>query len=324
MKNNLQQTINKEFLDACKAGDLNQVKYLLTSPELKIHADIHAKKDLGFQVACGNGHLEVVKYLCSAELRESGIEYPRMNGYSDYALTFACERGQFQVVKYLLTFPKLEKHAHLHVKEDIEFSNLDSAFHNACKSGNLEIVRYLLTSPELVGHAYIHSAKGFGYRGACANGHLEVVKYLLSSPELVEKGIGFANVIAENSDNSGYEMACENGHLEVVKYLLETPEIIPSGRTLEDVCGVQYYGLPSASKLGQLAVVEYLIMEKRIPLSDSLIQYLNSPNNNITDNEQVLKLFNTRNLYSSFNEKLSSPKMVSNKLAVTKNKNPKV
>ena len=51
------------FSWACMNGQLEVVKYLLTSPNLKEHADIHAEDDWGFRWACSEGHLEVVKYL---------------------------------------------------------------------------------------------------------------------------------------------------------------------------------------------------------------------------------------------------------------------
>ena len=57
------QKLNEQFIDACKNDDLDIVKYLLTSPELTEHADIHAQDDLGFKWACRYGHLEVVKCL---------------------------------------------------------------------------------------------------------------------------------------------------------------------------------------------------------------------------------------------------------------------
>ena len=58
-----QEELNDEFIDACRDGNLNIVKYLLTSAELTEHVDIHAENDSGFSWACDRGHLEVVKYL---------------------------------------------------------------------------------------------------------------------------------------------------------------------------------------------------------------------------------------------------------------------
>ena len=55
--------LNEIFIDSCENGYLEVVKYLLTSAELKEHADIHAKNDEGFTWTCNYGHLEIVKYL---------------------------------------------------------------------------------------------------------------------------------------------------------------------------------------------------------------------------------------------------------------------
>ena len=58
-----QEELNKQFINACVQGQLEIIKYLLTSPELTEHADIHSRNDLGFIWACRCGHLEVIKYL---------------------------------------------------------------------------------------------------------------------------------------------------------------------------------------------------------------------------------------------------------------------
>ena len=58
-----QKQLNEVFINSCQNGYLEVVKYLLTSPDLKEHANIHAQDDLGFRWACARGHLEVVKFL---------------------------------------------------------------------------------------------------------------------------------------------------------------------------------------------------------------------------------------------------------------------
>ena len=58
-----QEQLNEVFIDSCEKGHLEVVKYLLTSPNLKEHADIHADNDSGFRWACSDGQLEVVKFL---------------------------------------------------------------------------------------------------------------------------------------------------------------------------------------------------------------------------------------------------------------------
>ena len=58
-----QKQLNEVFIDSCAYGHLEIVQYLLTSPDLKEHANIHAQDDLGFRWACEQGYLEVIKYL---------------------------------------------------------------------------------------------------------------------------------------------------------------------------------------------------------------------------------------------------------------------
>ena len=58
-----QEQLNEVFINSCQKGHLEIVKYLLTSPDLKEHADIHADNDYGFIWACAYGQLEIVKFL---------------------------------------------------------------------------------------------------------------------------------------------------------------------------------------------------------------------------------------------------------------------
>ena len=62
-----QSKLNEALINACNKGHLDVVRYLLTSDELKEHADIHAENDYGFRWACINGNLEVVNYLLTSE-----------------------------------------------------------------------------------------------------------------------------------------------------------------------------------------------------------------------------------------------------------------
>ena len=50
-----QKQLNEVFISSCQKGHLEIVKYLLTSPDLKEHADIHAKNHEGFRLACEKG-----------------------------------------------------------------------------------------------------------------------------------------------------------------------------------------------------------------------------------------------------------------------------
>lgn len=83
LKNLSQEQLNSELIDACEKGELNKVKYLLSSHELSIHADIHFNKD--------------------------------------QALINACERKRTDIVKYLLSSNEIKEHAHIHAQGDTPF-----------------------------------------------------------------------------------------------------------------------------------------------------------------------------------------------------------
>ena len=100
-----QKELNHELLKACINGKLEVVKYLLASPELKEHADIHYQNNYGWN-----------------------------------ALIYSCQYGRLDIVQYLLTSPELKEHANTHDKDNEGWNALIIA----CQYGILDIVKYLL------------------------------------------------------------------------------------------------------------------------------------------------------------------------------------
>ena len=139
------EQLNEVFINSCQKGHLEIVQYLLTSADLKEHANIHADNDLGFRLACENGYLELVKYLLtSPDLKE----HADIHADNDYGFRLACARGQLEVVKYLLTSPNLKEHADIH-------ANNDSGFRLTCNYEQLEIVKFLIIDMNIEKTNYI-------------------------------------------------------------------------------------------------------------------------------------------------------------------------
>ena len=100
------EELNEQFIDVCENGHLEVVKYLLTSAELKEHAEIHARSYLGFRIACRCGHLEVVQYLLtSPELNE----HADIHASNNLGFIWACAQGQLEVVKCLIIDMNIDK-----------------------------------------------------------------------------------------------------------------------------------------------------------------------------------------------------------------------
>lgn len=100
------ELLNINLRDACFHGHLDIVKYLLTSPDLKKHANIHENNDWPLQRACRYGNLEVVKYLLTSP---DLTEYANIHEDNDLAFKDACYKKYLEIVKYLIFDYKIDQ-----------------------------------------------------------------------------------------------------------------------------------------------------------------------------------------------------------------------
>jgi len=143
-------SMNREFTDACKNGQLEAVKRLVDSG-----ADIHFDDDCALRFACNYGHLEVAKFLLdhSADL----------HSYDDCALEWACENGHLEVVKLLL-----DRGADIHARKD-------APFYGALRNNNYKVIKLLLDrGADITGYPEEPALSFASYYG-----YIETVKILL-------------------------------------------------------------------------------------------------------------------------------------------------
>jgi hypothetical protein len=202
---NQQLFLNEGLCTAVRSG-FEVMRYLLTSPDLPVRADINENADRPLRLAFYQKELKYVEYLCSspeltkhAKYIKSGNEVPFLQ---------ACERGTVEMVQFLLTSPKLKKHVPL----DITNNSNNTGLFEACRSGRLDIVKYLLTSPELPVKPQLNS---FCVTWAVARGHVELVRYLCFSTEL-ERVIDISSI-----SDICLQAACEHDQYEMMKVLVE-------------------------------------------------------------------------------------------------------
>lgn len=162
------EAINNRLIKACKDGDLDIVKYCLTSPELKSHADIHYKDEEAFTNACDKGHLHIIKYLLtSPELKEHII----LHTYNDLGFVLACENNHIELVKYFLTDIELVSHADIHTYSNYSLKEI-------CKRGYLELLEYLTSSIE-INHRYEQKDWPIGFSEACRHNRYDILRYFI-------------------------------------------------------------------------------------------------------------------------------------------------
>jgi hypothetical protein len=144
-KDSSQEILNLRFTAACLAGNLEEVSYVLSSPKLKVHADIHTRYDQGLLYACNGRHYELVKYLLSSpDLKE----YADIHASDGLVLLQCCEDGNLDMVKFLLSSPHLKEHANIHADDD-------SAFIAACIHRHLDIIQYFIFDQNVPKSSYI-------------------------------------------------------------------------------------------------------------------------------------------------------------------------
>jgi ankyrin repeat protein len=210
------------------------VEYLLGRPGINLDARA-GRGDTAISIACGRGHLEVVKVLFGAGARidpltsgeigalesaivqghlqaikylveEAGADVQRA-GFREYnALAEAASRGRANIVAYLLDRPGVDINA-----KTVGMTALDAA----CLNGCLETVKLLVAAGARVDPL---PGDSIGALAATVSaGHLEVVKYLVEEAGADER-------LAVLHGITPLEVAARRGHDDLVEYLVNLPQ----------------------------------------------------------------------------------------------------
>lgn len=165
-----QKDLDKEFVEACKYGNLEIVKYLLTSPELKKHANLYASDDSGFKNACHNGHLDIIEYIITSdELKD----YPnsRFKNKFTFSDSYVGAIGDFDTFKLLNELLRLSG-------EDACILN-EVVIKYAAQRGHSEVVKYMLNYLELDSHPKRNEIKEFSFFWASRKNFLDIANFLI-------------------------------------------------------------------------------------------------------------------------------------------------
>jgi len=133
-KNLNQVGLDNSFITMCNYGHLDDIKFLLTSPQLSLHANIEVNDGAGLAYACMNNHIDIVKYLLtSPDLNK----HADIHANDDYPLYCVVNNDYFDLFKYLLSSPELKEHANIHAR------NAD-IFKVICFDQLVDMVNYLI------------------------------------------------------------------------------------------------------------------------------------------------------------------------------------
>jgi ankyrin repeat protein len=195
--------LNHEFHVACISGDLDLVKYLLTSKELHQHADIHFEKDECVILACRYGQLEILKYLLtSTDLKI----HPDVHAQKDAGFEWACTNGNLDIIKYFLFDPSINKGFNLK-------QHSYEAIIRGIYADQMKVIEYILNEPEIITQNFNYN-KGLILEAACECGRFEILNYLIDLPHFNN------NLDFHFKNDTCFKGASYYGHLDIVELLI--------------------------------------------------------------------------------------------------------
>jgi hypothetical protein len=184
--------------------------------------------------------------------------------------------------------------------KNLSQEQLQRCFYASCRSGYLDEVKYLLTSSDLNEHADIYANEGDALIFAVENGHYEVIEYLLHSPELKE------HINIHTQYDLAIIKACDIGNKDMVKFLLTSPKL----KEHSDIHtrGTQLYfrkdrPFLTAYICERMEVLEYLILDYNIKLTDGIKQILKDDPKEITP--KLENMFKMRDIHKQLTNDLS-------------------
>lgn len=100
-KDKSQKGLDLSLTEACKEGDLEVVRFLLTSPDLMFNADINESNNDPIFTACDYENMEIVEYLLNSD---------ELNVHADkyFALNYCCNEDKVEILEHLLLKSNLD------------------------------------------------------------------------------------------------------------------------------------------------------------------------------------------------------------------------
>lgn len=335
-----QQLIAKQFTNACKKGDLETVKTLM-SKHMWGHLTDHTVNS-ALTYACNNKHLDIVKHIYSQDGIKSNIlisaenenrfikacssNYTELVHYMSYfvskrtltkGLDRACARGKYDIVEYILGGDLAHK----------VIANDSMAFEGAGADGNVKVMDYLLKNPIMKTKYKLQETIISAFHSACYNNKTKVVAYMLnekiinnlddntlvillnnigkmSSPKMCKLLLEGKETVHHFEFKFGMmENACADGNVPVIKYLYDYMQRTQSYNTIDE-CLLE--SMVSAISNKNKKSIECLIVDCDMPFKRDVEKSLQCMNGlGIEQYAQLaLQMFNNRELYKSLNQHL--------------------
>ncbi len=230
-------SLNDQFLEACKEGNLELVKLLINNGANKFNH--------GMAYACCGGYIEIVEFLIS-------------KGAADFnwGLVCACYKKNKNIIKLMLDKGVneycwiLSNACENGIKDLVELmilkgaDNFDEGLIKACWGGDIEIVKLMISKGCNEWREALNNA--------CKKGHMEIVELILRE--------GVAN---DFKNNKGYDLddglfySCRDGHKDITLYMIikgaNINDLFYGALTFEDIYYLLYHKVEKFGKFSDIA-----------------------------------------------------------------------
>lgn len=188
-----QENLNRELYKATQVGDLNYVKYLLTSSKLQFHADPNLNDNRCLKYACQFGHLNIVKYL----LNDSNIQLntPIKTLTTDCVFK-AADNNQVAILDYFRNEARVNIP---YSEEDLIQENL-IILERVCVFGFLETVDYILKNPNVKNYVLDEKTLFRLFESSIYTSNHDLIKYFIFELNL-EKSESVNQLLDELSEH---------------------------------------------------------------------------------------------------------------------------
>lgn len=145
-----QFSVDHHLLEACKYPDLCTIEYILTQihhPRFKINIELKDTSDMSLLAwACSSGGLDIVKFLLTSPKLKTHANLFTINRFGHNLLINATQSGRLEILKYLLEDTQLKEDIYLNHKDNTNHT----FFHWACINGHFHIIQYLIIEDKIV------------------------------------------------------------------------------------------------------------------------------------------------------------------------------
>lgn len=203
LKDANQEELNNVLPHMVYGNNIDGVRYVLTSPELSIHADIYYNSCLALHHAITQQYMDILDYLLQSSELNNHADLTNVNG--EHALTDACKYSALLSVQYLLETPGIRERIDINLEGGLPLSYAIECHH-------VDIMRYLLTSSQLLKKADMKLHEARLLECAFLNKDIQWLKFLFTSKELAEP-LDFVKYESQLSawciENKNMELYCD-------------------------------------------------------------------------------------------------------------------